>query len=315
MAERWNRLLVISRDGDAIARLVREGAADVDVRVANPDRATLADLAGRDALLTFRVPARFRGHLDAVGWIQSTGAGVDGILAAPDLPPATIVTRVVGAFGPPMSEYVLARCLAIAQAMPRFAVDRRAREWRPVTPRLLAELRVTVVGLGEIGRAIARRLAANGANVTGVSRRGAPVDGVAVVHPVERLAEVLPDTDVLVLVVPRTAESERMIGATELGRLPSGAWIVNVARGAVIAETALVAALESGRLGGAALDVFEVEPLPEESPLWTLDNVMTSPHVAGVTTPLQAASAFLENRRRLLAGETPLGLVDRAQGY
>ncbi|MFG0319961.1 MAG: NAD(P)-dependent oxidoreductase, partial [Planctomycetota bacterium JB042] len=238
-----------------------------------------------------------------------------GLLRSVEVPPEVEVTRVTGVFGAPIADYVLARCLAIAQELPRLEVERRDGGWRSFHARLLSDLRVAVVGTGEIGAAVARRLIANGVEVVGVNRSGGAVDGLPRVEPVARLREVVADVDVLVLVVPRTTTSERLVDAALLAALPPRAWLVNVARGAVVDEAALIAALRAGRLAGAALDVFEVEPLPADSPLRTLPNVMVSPHVAGVTTPTQAADAYLENLRRRREGLPRRGVIDRERGY
>lgn len=309
------RLLVLGRVADEAAERIRVEAPELAVTVRGFDDATPADLDAAEVLLAFRIPRAIEHAAGNVRWVQSSGAGVDGLLGCPTLREDVPITRVVGAFNLRMSEYVLARCLAIAQRIPQLETERRARRWAPFYPRTLRELRVTIVGVGEIGGAAARALTLHGARVVGVNRTGAAVDGVPEVVPLTRLPELLPRTDVLVLVVPRTRATERLIGRRELDLLPRDAWIVNVARGAVIDEAALSDSLAAGRIGGAALDVFETEPLPESSPLWSSPNVMFSPHVAGLTTPDEAADAFLGNWRRFRVGEPLVGVIDRARGY
>ncbi len=309
------RLLVVGRDHEEIATRIRDGADGVEVRAVGYKAARPEDFEWATSVLAFLLPEAARGRLAAVRWIQSQGAGADGLLASVDVPPEVEVTRVTGVFGAPIADYVLARCLAIAQELPRLEVERREGAWRPFHARLLSELTVAVVGTGEIGAAVARRLVANGVDVVGVNRTGRAVEGLARVEPVARLREVVADVDALVLVVPRTATSERLVDAALLAALPPRAWLVNVARGAVVDEAALIEALRAGRLAGAALDVFEVEPLPVDSPLRTLPNVMVSPHVAGVTTPRQAADAYLENLRRRREGLPRRGVIDRERGY
>lgn len=309
------RLLVLGRECETIARLVAEGAPEVEVAAKTLDAATPADLERAEMVLGFRIPAPLGKHARHLAWVQSTGAGVDGILRHVELAPTTLLTRVVGVFGPIMSDYVVARCLAIAQELDCMAAAQRERAWEVRYLRMLSELRIVVLGLGEIGAEIVRRLAANGALVEGVSRSGRMVPGLVAAHPISQLREVLPRADVLVVVLPDTAETFHLLGARELALLPRGAHLVNVARGSLVDEPALAAALESGHLGGAWLDVFEVEPLPESSPLWSLPGARITPHISGLTRPEQAAGAWLENHRRLASGRPLLGLVDRARGY
>jgi glyoxylate/hydroxypyruvate reductase A len=311
----WSRLLVLGRACEDIAKRVRARRPDLEVTARGMDDVTADDLRRAEMLLAFRIPPHVRHAADHLAWIQSTGAGVDGLLSSTSFPPHTLLTRVVGVFGKPMSEYVLLRCLAIAQDLDRQRRAQRNREWDVFYPRLLDELDVLVLGTGEIGGEIGRNLARNGVRVVGANRRGSAVAGFERVIAVSALAESLSRFDVLVVVVPDTADTRGMIGQRELRGLKRGAWIVNVARGSCVDEMALLDALREGHLGGAALDVFAEEPLPSHSPLWELQNVWVSPHVSGLTKPEQAADAFLENLARFECGEEPRGQVDPTRGY
>lgn len=309
------KLLVLGRDADVIASGIEACGLGIDVRAREFADVVAADLADRDTLLAFRIPAHIADAAGGLSWVQSTGAGVDGILACPTLRADVLLTRLVGVFERHMAEYVLARVLAITQCMTRLERDRRAKSWAPFHPRLVRDLRITVLGVGVIGSAIARALRAFGASVVGVSRGGAAVDGVDRVVAIDALTEVLPATDVLVVVVPNTARTRGLLDRAALERLPAGAWVINVARGSIIDESALVDLLRERHLGGVALDVFRDEPLPAASPLWELDDVLFSPHVAGLTTAQDAIDAFVGNWRRLARGEPAIGVVDRARGY
>ena len=185
---------------------------------------------------------------------------------------------------------------------------------RPPLPQLRGSTAV-VVGLGSIGSEVARTLKAHGLNVIGVSRSGAPVDGVEEVHTIDNLDAVLPRAEYLILVVPLTAETRGMIDARRLAMLPQGAVLVNICRGAVVVQDDLIATLQSGGLRAAVLDVFEKEPLPQDSPFWEMENVIVTPHMSGPDdTPINAAR-FLENYRRLQAGEPLAGQVEFTRGY
>lgn len=309
------RVLVLGRSAEDVAKMIRAEAPGLHVAAKSLEEARPADVVAAEAVLAFKVPEQLHGHLGGLRWIQSTGAGVDFLLACPGLARTAPLTRIVGAFNVRMAEYVLARVLALAQGVPRLFRDQAARRWEPFDPRTLAQLSVLVVGVGEIGAAIAVKLAGNGARVRGVNRTGRPVEGVPDVYPIGRLTELLPAADVLVLAAPSTRRTQQLIGARELSLLRPGGFVVNVARGALLDEAALLAVLDSGHLAGAALDVFATEPLPADSGLWSREGVMISPHVAGLTTPAEAAAAFVDNWRRWNAGLPLRGLVDRGAGY
>jgi phosphoglycerate dehydrogenase-like enzyme len=183
----------------------------------------------------------------------------------------------------------------------------------------LGQLRIGILGLGGIGSAVARRALALGMRTAGVRRRparGGPA-GLAWVGGQEALGRLAAESDVLVISAPRTALTDHAVGREVLARLPSGAVIVNVSRGALLDEVALLEALESGRLRGAALDVFTVEPLPAADPLWTHPRVLVSPHVSAVTDRFweRELGLILENIRRYLAGTALVNLVDASSGY
>jgi len=327
----WRHLLVLGKEADAVADRVRAGLASGSGNSDSPDvtivsrgfrEVTPEDVQQADMLLTFLIPDSIALHLGGIRWVQSVGAGVDAILdalrACRHVADDVLVTRVTGVFGRKLAEYVLARCLAISQEIPRLEEERRQRNWKRFFPRSLSDLCVAVVGAGDIGIAIGRSLKVNGARVIGV-RRSPPAadspDALTQTRSVRDLSDVLAEADIVVLVVPLTDETRGLMGRAQFERMIPGSWLINVARGPVVDEDSLIAALRSGHLGGAALDVFQTEPLPPESPLWTMKNVMISPHVAGVTTADEAAAAFVENFRRIERGDEPVGRVDLDRGY
>ncbi|HEX5077933.1 MAG TPA: D-2-hydroxyacid dehydrogenase, partial [Geminicoccaceae bacterium] len=202
--------------------------------------------------------------------------------------------------------------------VPRLQRMQRAHRWERHTNRELAGRRALLIGLGAVGRCIARRLAALDLEVWGARRTpGPPPEAVSRVLPLDDLGAVLGLVDVLVLACPLTPATRGLIGAAELAAMPGGALLVNVARGQVVDEQALIQALRSGRLGGAALDVAEVEPLPDDSPLWDLPNVLISPHSASTVHAEnhRIVDIFLANLRRYLGGEPLINRFDPARGY
>jgi phosphoglycerate dehydrogenase-like enzyme len=258
-------------------------------------------------------------------WIHSNAAGVGGMLFPAVVASPVLMTNSRGISAGTIAEHVLAVTLAMFRKLPFAVRSQAAREWAQdailADPRIrtLSGSSVLVVGLGSIGAASARRMAALGARVTGVRRHySQPMpEGVEAVLPPDRLLEALPDADVVVISAPQTADTERLIGSRELEAMRRDALLVNVSRGKLVDETALVSALAAGIIGGAALDVFEQEPLDPHSALWTLPNVLVTPHMAGFRPDhWEAVTAlFADNLRRFQAGDSLLNLVDKVAGY
>ncbi|HYE91681.1 MAG TPA: D-2-hydroxyacid dehydrogenase, partial [Terriglobales bacterium] len=232
------------------------------------------------------------------------------------LPPHVVVTRVPGIFGPWMAEYVLGWCTFVTQRVETYRTAQRERRWDDrVIPRRLRGDTLLIVGLGDIGRAVARTARAVGLRVLGVSRRAAAVSGVERVYRTRELRRALAAADWVVLTVPLTAATRGLLGAPELAAMKPTAWLLNVARGAVVDEAALVDALRRRAIGGAVLDVFTTEPLPAAHPLWELENAVITPHISGPSTPDEIAPVFADNLARFLAGRRLRHVVDRTRGY
>ncbi|MDF9278369.1 D-2-hydroxyacid dehydrogenase [Arthrobacter sp. EH-1B-1] len=266
-----------------------------------------------------RRTARANPHLR---WVHTTPAGGGSQVKAAQLTPDELeritFTTSGGVHAEPLAEFAVFGVLAGAQGVPQLLEDQRNRVWgarRPVP--LVANQRVAVVGLGGIGRAVARKLSALGADVIGVHRREIEAEGVSGIVPPERLGALLPDVDAVVLCLPATESTHHMLSRDLLEQVKEGITVVNVGRGATVDEEALIGALRDGRVGFAALDVFEQEPLPGDSPLWELPNVLVSPHNAGTyeEEERKIAELFAENARRLLDGEPLLNVVDTVEFY
>jgi phosphoglycerate dehydrogenase-like enzyme len=267
-----------------------------------------------EILYAWNPPAELLRGNPRLRWIQVMGAGVERVLV-PGLPPAVTVTRAAGIFGPWMAQYTLAWCLWSSQRIELFRGQQRRRRWRPVDPDRLHGRTLCVVGLGDIGRAIARAAAALGLRVLGVSRGGRGAPGVARVGGPRGLRRALGEADYVVLAVPLTPATRGLVGARELAAMKRSAWLLNVARGPVVDEAALLRALRARRLAGAVLDVFDREPLPRDHPFWRMDNVVVTPHVAGPSVPEEITPIFNDNLRRYLAGRPLRHVVDRRRGY
>jgi glyoxylate/hydroxypyruvate reductase A len=311
------KLLIVSSDGPKYQEIFAREAPELEVKLFKADDPTVpAFVREMEYLFAWYFPPELVKDAPRLRWISSTGAGVDNVMAARDwLPEGVPVTRMVHVFDEVMAEYVLGYLLAVQLDVARVVKLQQQKQWGRWNPPLLRGATAVVVGLGSIGSEVARTLKAAGLRVVGVSRAGQPIDGIDEVHPISALDDVLPRADYLILVVPLTAETHGLIDARRFALLPEGAVLVNVCRGAVTIEADLVAALESKRLRHAVLDVFHKEPLPSESPLWALENVTVTPHIAGPDDPRVNAQRFLENYRRLQAGEPLQGQVDFARGY
>ncbi|SEN71659.1 glyoxylate/hydroxypyruvate reductase A [Gemmobacter aquatilis] len=212
-----------------------------------------------------------------------------------------------------MVEYVVGHVLRHHLGMDRYILG--AKGWEQIVPPLARERRVAVLGLGALGLACARALAALNFAVEGWSRSAKPGLGIAAAHGDAGLEAVLRRAEIVVTLLPKTAETENLLDARRLGWLPEGAVIINPGRGALIDDDALLAALEAGRLGHATLDVFRVEPLPEDHPFRAHPRVTVTPHIAADTRASSAARVVVENIRRGEAGLPLLHVVDRARGY
>ncbi len=267
-----------------------------------------------DAVYGWKVPPAFYGKATKLAWVQAMGAGVDWVLV-PELPRHVIVTRVPGVFGPWMAEYVLAWCAFVTQRVETYRAAQRERRWIETTlPTGLRGTTLAIIGLGEIGRTVARAARALGMRVVGVSRGGTAVRGVDRVHRARAIRRALGVADWVVLTVPLTPATRGLVGAGELAAMKPTAWLLNVARGAVVDEAALVDALRRRAIAGAVLDVFATEPLPREHPLWELDNAVITPHISGPSTD-EIAPVFTDNLARFLAGRPLRHVVDRRRGY
>jgi glyoxylate/hydroxypyruvate reductase A len=263
----------------------------------------------------WKLPPMLYGKAPKLRWLQAIGAGVDWALV-PELPSRVVVTRAPGIFGPWMSEYVLGWCSWVTQRMETYRAAQRQRRWLDdVLPGRLRGKTLTLVGVGDIGREIARVARAVGMHVIGVSRSGERVPAVERVYRPGYLARALAAADFVVVVVPLTKKTRGLIGERALAAMRPGAWLLNIGRGAVVDEAALVQALQTHRIAGAVLDVFPTEPLPADHPLWGLDNVVITPHVAGPSTAEEIAPVFNDNLARWLRGRPLQHVVDRARGY
>jgi phosphoglycerate dehydrogenase-like enzyme len=282
-----------------------------------PDALRGADVLFVWDFLSTTVPDAWPGA-DRVRWVHIASAGVDRLLFPELVRSPVVVTNSRGVFDRPIAEYVLGLILAFAKDLPVTLDLQRERTWRHRETERIDGRRVLVVGTGPIGRAIGRLLSAAGMTVTGMGRRARPADpDLGPVHASSELASLLPEVDYVVLAAPLTDQTRGLFDAAAFERMRPSARLINVARGPIVVEEDLVAALHKGEIAGAALDVLAAEPLPPDHPLWTAPNVIISPHMSGDFIGWLDALArlFTRNFRRWLAGEELLNVVDKQLGY
>jgi glyoxylate/hydroxypyruvate reductase A len=248
--------------------------------------------------------------------IQSLWAGVDRLLLDPTLPADVPLARLVDpAMNQAMAETALWAVLSLHRGFFAYAQQQRELNWAQLTQRRADEIRVLVLGLGQMGGTVAQRLAYNGYRVTGWSRHAAQVPGVTCRHGEDELGELLAKAQIVVNLLPLTPATTGLFNARTFSAMPRGASLVNLARGAHVVESDVIAALDSGQLAHAVLDVFSHEPLPTENPLWRHPRVTVLPHVAALTDPRSAAAVAAANVHAVRAGRPLQHLVDRARGY
>jgi D-2-hydroxyacid dehydrogenase (NADP+) len=289
------------------------------------DEASLA-IETTDIALASRLSAAMVERAPRLRWVHSTAAAVANLLPLDEFAArGIIVTNSRGIQAVPIAEHVMGGLLALARRFNVMFDAQRDRRWiqneltRDAWPWSLQGRKMTILGLGTIGQEVARRAHAFGISVTGIRRRleqPAPPFVERMVGP-DRLHDALPGCDVLVISAPFISGTDGLIGAREIALLNAGAIIINVARGKIVDEAALIAAIQTGHLGGAVLDVFEREPLDRASPLWSLPNVIISPHSAGVRPDHweEVIDLFSENLRRFQRGEPLLNMVNCDAGY
>jgi D-2-hydroxyacid dehydrogenase (NADP+) len=245
------------------------------------------------------------GHMPKLRWVQGTGTGMDNIIDRPSLPPDVLVTNMRGAHGPQMSEAAIGSMLALSRQLPRTIRNQDKRIWERWLPQIIHGKTVGIVGVGVIAEALAPRCKALGMTVVGFSSSRREIAGFDRMHEMSDLQQVAPELDFLVLLTPYSQATHHMVDEPILMAMKQGSYLVNLARGGVMNETALLKALNDGPINGAALDVFSIEPLPQEHPFWSMQNIIITCHMGGLTDDyhLQALPIIETNLRHYLAGQ------------
>jgi len=331
---------------------IREAAPGSRIVAVSLEGLADAPLDDVEVLLRGPLPAavfeRLLTRCPRLRWVHSATAGVERVLIPAALERGLAISNARGVFSRPIAEYVMLMILSVSRRLPQLLELQRERTWQPLESRELRDVTIGIVGLGSIGGAVAALATAFGCRViatrrevgaleasagassagagapAGVSVRAADDDELPAIEPIidrimppEALPELLAESDFVVLALPLTADTEDLIDDHALAAMKPGAWLINVARGRLVDERALLRALAAGRIGGAVLDAFREEPLPPESPFYDLDNVIVTPHTSWSSGRVldRSIELFCENLRRFRAGEPLRNRVDPRVGY
>jgi phosphoglycerate dehydrogenase-like enzyme len=301
---------------------VRAAVPGMSVRFVEDGALTADDVAMAEAIAAWRFDASLLTVAERLRWLQTGGAGVDTLPLDELARRGVTLTNNSGVHAPNIAEHTLAMMLAFARQLPRLVRAQDRHVWRDTeTHAEVFELNgqtLLLLGLGDIGLAIASRAVAFNLRVIGVRRRDLPVSELPIeVASMARLAELLAVADHVVTSLPLTKTTRGLLGAEQFATMKPGAFVYNVGRGPVIDTDALISALASGHLGGAGLDVVDPEPLPADSPLWDMRNVLITSHTSGASPNYweRGAAILIENARRFGAGEPLLNVVDLDAGY
>jgi len=306
------RILISHTLHEGLGEVLKGTRPDLEVRALDAADISATDVQWAHVFVGFRPPPQ--GPWQELRWIHCIGAGVDAFAFRTGLSPGTLLTRTSEDFGPMIGEYCAARALAVTQHLKRFAADQEARLWKPQHPTTFRGTRAVVVGTGAVGRGIANAFQGLGGWVDGISRSGTPQPPFTTVYPVSRFLEAVAGARWLILACPLTEDTFHLVNRDRLLACRR-VYLMNVGRGALVDETAIPEALDSGALVGCALDVFEREPPPPDSPLWNHPEVTISPHISGLTTIPGAAEGFLTCLAEVEAGRRPALAVDPIRGY
>ncbi|MCC6719910.1 MAG: D-2-hydroxyacid dehydrogenase [Acetobacteraceae bacterium] len=301
---------------DAIAAAGLSGRVTVETlaRTAMPSAEQRAQV---EAMLALAAPPGLLTEMPKLRWIQGLTAGIESWLALPDLPTGLTLTSARGTHRESMPENILGALFHIAKPYAAIADDNRTGTWTRRMAMPLNGKTLGILGLGAVGQDVARMASAIGLRVVGTRRTAGALEGVAQVYPPEQTGAVLAQADFVLLLLPSTPATDNSVNAAMLAQMKKGAWLLNFGRGALVVDADLIAAVGSGHLAGAILDVFRTEPLPKEHPFWTAPGIMVLPHIGGGHPQRDAtvAKLFVDNLQRFLDGKTLREVVDRSAGY
>lgn len=313
------KLLIYPPDQADLPGRLRAAVPDVTVAIAADDAAAIREIADADAFYG-RITPELLAAAGRLRWIQSTAIGLERTMFPELIAHPVVMTNPRGIFSDDIADHVMAMVTGFARQLPRLLRQQLRHEWQPDDYQVmhLPDCTLGIFGLGGIGSAIARRASAFEMRVIAVdARRAEAPPEVTALLPSERLNEMLGASDFVVISAPETPETRGLFGSAAFQAMKNSAYLINIGRGKIVQLDALVEALRAGKIAGAGLDVFEIEPLPANHPLWAMENVVITPHVAGVGphTGERRHQVLIENLRRFAAGEPLLNLVEKNRWF
>ncbi len=300
-------VLIFTNEAPAYAAALARELPELTVQAATSPETAVA--AGRDAeiivALAHEITAELIAAMPKLRWIQALTTGTDSLMTQPNLPPDVVITSGRGIHGPQISEMAFLHMIALSRNFPRMLANQKLAVWERWPQRLLLGKTAVVVGVGVISEELAVRCKAFGMRVVGISAGRSAAPGFDVVLPRDRLKEAAGEADFLIILVPLAPDTHHLVNRDIIAALPPQAILINLARGDVVDEAALIDALTARRIAGAGLDVFSIEPLPAESPLWHLDNVTITPRLGGMSDVYrqQIMPVLLDNMRAYVSGD------------
>jgi len=307
------RILIYHRDPELFEAILRRRLPGTEIQAFERPEDALPYIGEAEIIFAWKMPDDLLKRATRLVWYASTAAGNEALVENPYLPKTVVFTKTT-VYGEMMAEYVFAYLLYSIRRGAKHAEDQKRRAWNRIRPDRLRGKSLGLIGLGSVGMEIARRGKQFGMKVLGVKRTPGALREIDQVFGPGEMDRMIPLVDYLVVALPITPETRHLLGEKELLLLKEGALLFNIGRGQTIDEEALIKVLKTGRIG-AVLDVFETEPLPPESELWTLENVVITPHVSGINIPEEICDGFVANYRRWMKGEPLIGLIDREKGY
>lgn len=312
-------LLMVPETAPFRADLAKAGIADrFEIADVKPDgKPTPDQLARAEILLSAGGPAGMLAEMPRLKWVQAMMVGVDPWLARKDLAPSITLTAARGTHRVQMPENILGAIFHVSKKYHQIALAQKESKWARSMSVPLAGKTLGILGLGAVGQELARKAAALEMRVIGTKRTAGAVPHVERVYAPESIDEVLSQSDFVVLLMPATPATINSITAQRLAAMKKSAWLINFARGSLIVDADLIAAVKAGTIAGAVLDVFRQEPLPSEHPFWQTPNIYVLPHIGGGHPERNSmvATLFTANAKHYLAGEPLVEVVDRARGY
>jgi phosphoglycerate dehydrogenase-like enzyme len=308
------KLLIINQQAHRYEALIKEQLPELEIVAAKNKGEIPALIEDVDVVLAWRVPKDVLKRAANVRWLASTGAGVDHLFM-PELGDDVVITKAPPLFGRSIAEYVIGYALHVSMRVEEVLGNMKKKSWAVPERFGLHGRLMGILGMGAIGTEVAKTARFFGMKVWGLARTRRPLPEADRVFGVDELQDFLARPDFLAVTLPLTDETRNMLGADQFALMKSSCWIINVGRGRILDEESLATKLREGNIGGYVADVFATEPLPEESPLWTLPNAIITPHYAGLTRPEDFVPSFVDNVRRF-SSRSPLHFqIDRQKGY